>query len=48
MEAADGGVFRPADNEAEGNIWFLVREGGIHSGEYALQYFYNGMCWIWK
>lgn len=48
MEDADGGVFRPADNEAEGNIWFLVREGGTHSGEYALQYFYNGMCWIWK
>ena len=48
MEEADGGVFRPADNEAEGNIWFLVREGGTHSGEYALQYFYNGMCWVWN
>lgn len=41
-------VFRTADNEAEGNLWFLVQEGGTHSGEYALQYFYNGMCWIWK
>lgn len=41
-------VFRTADNETEGNLWFLVQEGGTHSGEYALQYFYNGMCWIWK
>ena len=24
------------------------QDSGIHSGEYALQYFYNGMCWIWK
>ena len=36
-------VFRTADNEAEGNLWFLVQEDGTHSGEYALQYFYNGV-----
>lgn len=24
------------------------REGGTHSGEYAMEYFYNGLCWIWQ
>lgn len=41
-------TFRYADNEAEGNLYFLEQEGGTHSGEYAMEYFYNGLCWIWK
>ena len=32
----------------EGNLYFLEQEGGVHSGEYAMEYFYNGLCWIWK
>ena len=24
------------------------QEGGTHSGEYAMEYFYNGLCWIWQ
>lgn len=35
-----------ADSEEEGNIAFRVQEGGIHSGEYANQYIYNGLCWF--
>lgn len=23
-------------------------EDGTHSGEYAMEYFYNGLCWIWQ
>ena len=42
------GTFRYADNEREGNLYFLEQEGGVHSGEYAMEYFYNGLCWIWK
>lgn len=48
MAGADGGTFRYADNETEGNLYFLEQEGGTHSGEYAMEYFYNGLCWIWK
>ncbi len=48
MADADDGIFRYADNETEGNLYFLEQEGGTHSGEYALEYFYNGLCWIWQ
>ena len=48
MSLVSDGTFRLADNEVDGNIYFLEKEGGTHSGEYALQYFYNGMCWIWQ
>lgn len=41
-------TFRYADNEKEGNLYFLEQEGGSHSGEYAIEYFYNGLCWIWQ
>ena len=40
--------FRYADNEREGNLYFLEQEGGVHSGEHAQEYFYNGLCWIWQ
>ena len=29
-------------------LYFLEQEGGVHSGEYAQEYFYNGLCWIWQ
>lgn len=48
MADMDDGTFRYADNETEGNLYFLEQEGGTHSGEYAIEYFYNGLCWIWQ
>lgn len=48
MEDVNDGTFRYADNEREGNLYFLEQEGGTHSGEYAMEYFYNGLCWIWQ
>lgn len=48
MADAGNETFRYADNETEGNLYFLEQEGGTHSGEYAMEYFYNGLCWIWK
>ena len=48
MEDVSDGTFRYADNEREGNLYFLEQEGGVHSGEYAQEYFYNGLCWIWQ
>ena len=41
-------VFHYADNETEGNLYFLEQEGGTHNRRYAEQYFYNGLCWIWN
>ena len=48
MEDVNDGTFRYANNEREGNLYFLEQEGGTHSGEYAMEYFYNGLCWIWQ
>ncbi len=48
MAGEGSGMFRYADNEREGNLYFLEQEGGTHSGEYAMEYFYNGLCWIWQ
>lgn len=48
MSNVEDGTFRMADNEKEGNLYFLEEEGGTHSGEYAMEYFYNGLCWIWQ
>ena len=47
LEVPDGS-FRQADNEQEGNVAFRVQEGGTHSGEFADQYIYNGLCWFWN
>lgn len=47
LEVPDGS-FAEADSEAEGNLAFRVQEGGTHSGEYASQYIYNGLCWFWN
>lgn len=48
MADVSDGTFRYADNERDGNLYFLEQEGGVHSGEYAMEYFYNGLCWIWQ
>lgn len=48
MSDVNDGTFRYADNEREGNLYFLEQEGGTHDGEYAMEYFYNGLCWIWN
>lgn len=48
MTGVSDGTFRYADNERDGNLYFLEQEGGTHSGEYAMEYFYNGLCWIWQ
>lgn len=48
MADVDDGMFRFADNERDGNLYFLEQESGVHNGEYAEEYFYNGLCWIWK
>lgn len=48
MAAVEDGTFRYADNEQDGNLYFLEQEGGTHSGEYAIEYFYNGLRWIWQ
>lgn len=48
MAAVEDSTFRYADNEKDGNLYFLEQEGGTHSGEYAIEYFYNGLIWIWQ
>lgn len=48
MAGVSDGTFRYADNEKDGNLYFLEQEGGTHSGEYAMEYFYNGLRWIWQ
>lgn len=47
MRESDSGLFCFADNEAEGNLYYLESDGD-HSGEYAMLYFYNGLCWLWR
>ncbi len=47
MAASDSGIFRFADNEAEGNLYYLESDGD-HSGYYAMLYFYNGLRLIWR
>ena len=47
MRQRGDGIFRFADNEAEGNLYYLESDGD-HSGYYAMLYFYNGLRWIWR
>lgn len=47
MKNADN-IFKYANNEKDGNLYYLVNPGGVHNGENALKYFYNGMIQIWK
>lgn len=48
MKSINDQTFRFANNEEDGNLYYLEREGGIHSGEYAREYIYNGLIWIWN
>ena len=48
MLSVTDGNFIEANNEADGNLAFRVQEGGTHTGEYASQYIYNGLCWFWN
>lgn len=41
-------TFRPADNEKEGNLLFLEREGYAHDGAASEEYTYNGLKFFWK
>lgn len=45
-EASD--TFQYADNEEEGNLYYLVAPGGTHGWENATEDFYNGMVRLWK
>lgn len=42
------GFFRFADNEADGNLSFLEREGCSHDGKASDEYTYNGLCFFWN
>ena len=48
MAADDSNIFQMADNEQDGNLLFKVQQGGIHDGNYANQYTYNGFIWFWN
>ena len=48
MASVNDGTFRYGDDEKDSNLYFLEQAGGTHSGEYAMEYFYNGLCWIWQ
>lgn len=48
MSQVSDGTFRLANNEKNGNLWYLEQEGGSHGPVYAEEYLYNGLCWIWK
>ncbi len=45
---AENDMFTIADNEQEGNLYFLEKEGFEHNGEAAMTYFYNGLTWLFK
>lgn len=42
------GTFRFADNETDGNLSFLEREGYTHNGRAADEYTYNGLRFFWN
>lgn len=48
MAAVKDGTFQFADNERDGNLYFLEQDGGVHDHEYAIEYVYNGLCSLWK
>lgn len=48
MAAVPDKTFVMADNEQEGNLAFREQEGGVHNGDYASQYAYNGLMWFWN
>ena len=48
MAAVSDRTFVMADNEKDGNLAFREQEGGVHDGNYASQYTYNGLMWFWN
>lgn len=48
MGDVEDGTFRFADNEADGNLAFLEREGYTHNGTASDEYTYNGLCFFWN
>lgn len=42
------GTFRFADNEGEGNLAYLEREGYSHNGIASDEYTYNGLRFFWN
>ncbi len=45
---AGNDMFTIADNEEDGNLYFLEKEGYSHDGNAAMTYFYNGLTWLFK
>lgn len=41
-------MFKFAENEREGNLYYLVAPGGTHSPKNALEDFYNALIQLWK
>ena len=41
-------VFHLANNEADGNLSFRLREGGDHDEEANFDYTWNALCWFWN
>ena len=48
MKNLEDGSFRYADNERKGNLYFQVKQGGVHDSENATQYTYNALVWLFK
>ena len=48
MGSVSDGTFRFADNEADGNLSFLEREGYVHDGVASDEYTYNGLRFFWN
>lgn len=48
MAAVEDSTFRIANSDAGGNLYYLEKEGGTHSGKYAMQYIYTGVCGLWQ
>lgn len=44
----DNTMFRYANNEQDGNLYYLVAPGGTHGSKNALEDFYNGLIQLWK
>lgn len=48
MGSVSDGTFRFADNEADGNLSFLEREGYVHDVAACDEYTYNGLRFFWN
>lgn len=48
LAEGDSGIFRFANNEADGNLSFLEREGYAHDGFASDEYTYNGLRFFWN